>query len=128
MQFRESRIQNSTWTYSVIPCLEPLYLAPLFVFISNNFGTVGDFYESARRDTFYQALTKFTQDGENVRFLSNLVFAEDGTIEVPNFEIGGLSIIVVRVSLIRDYKRHTVSHLLQTPIHFWGALFRSVPT
>lgn len=34
------------------------------------------------RDTFYTALTTFTEDGDNARFLGDLVFTEAGTIEV----------------------------------------------
>lgn len=33
-------------------------------------------------DSFYEALANFTQDKENLRFLSDIVYADDDTIEV----------------------------------------------
>lgn len=83
------------WIYPATPLVNPLYLVPFSVFISNNVGMVETFYVYAHRDTFYEALAKFTRDGENARFLSDLVFAEDGTIEVTNYESGDIAIIVV---------------------------------
>lgn len=36
------------------------------------------------RATFYTALSEFVEDGENARFLSDVVFNEDGTILVSH--------------------------------------------
>lgn len=42
------------------------------------------YYVYADQDTFYEALANFTKEGENSRFLSDIVYADDNTIEVPD--------------------------------------------
>eukprot|EP00904_Undaria_pinnatifida_P008204 jgi/Undpi1/4513/HiC_scaffold_18.g07867.m1 len=43
--------------------------------------TYGGFPVYDDRDTFYPALANFTQDGQNVRFLADIVYNDDGEIE-----------------------------------------------
>lgn len=55
---------------------------------SANVGTSGGFpvYDDAA--TFYTALSDFTAEGVNARFLTDIVFNDDGTIKV-NIYVGG---------------------------------------
>lgn len=51
---------------------------------SSNVGTSGGYAVYEDRATFYTALSEFVEDGENARFLSDVVFNEDGTILVSH--------------------------------------------
>lgn len=53
--------------------------------LSANVGTREGFQVYEDRDTFYTALQAFTQDGENIRFLSNIFYDGDGKIEAGFF-------------------------------------------
>ena len=45
-------------------------------------GTLGDYYVYEDRDTFYTALANFTADGDNGRFVSDIIYNDDGQIQV----------------------------------------------
>eukprot|EP00904_Undaria_pinnatifida_P008217 jgi/Undpi1/4525/HiC_scaffold_18.g07879.m1 len=48
----------------------------------SNVGTLGDYYVYEDRDTFYTALANFTADGENGRFVSDIIYNDDGRIQI----------------------------------------------
>lgn len=54
---------------------------------SANVGTSGGHAVYDDRDTFYPALAEFTEEGDNVRFLSDIVYADDGEIEISRTEV-----------------------------------------
>lgn len=54
---------------------------------SANVGTSGGYPVYEDRDTFYTALTAFTDDADNVRFVSNIVYDDDGEIEISRSEL-----------------------------------------
>eukprot|EP00904_Undaria_pinnatifida_P008203 jgi/Undpi1/4512/HiC_scaffold_18.g07866.m1 len=49
---------------------------------STNVGTSGGYAVYDGRDTFYSALAEFIGDGDNVRFLADIAYMDDGTIEI----------------------------------------------
>lgn len=49
---------------------------------SSNVGTSGGYSVYTDRDTFYTALAEFTKDGDNADFQSDIVYNDDGEIEV----------------------------------------------
>ena len=49
---------------------------------SANVGTSGGYGVYDDREPFYPALTEFVEEGDNVRFLSDIVYMDDGEIEV----------------------------------------------
>lgn len=57
------------------------YTKRVCVFASANVGTSGGYPVYEDRDTFYTALAAFTDDEDNVRFVSNIVYDDDGQIE-----------------------------------------------
>lgn len=59
--------------------LSPLETA---VAASTHVGTSGGFPVYDDPDTFYTALSEFTQDGANSRFASGIIYETDGTIAV----------------------------------------------
>lgn len=63
--------------------IPPVLPGLLFVdsFIRTDVTTYGGFPVYDDRDTFYPALHNFTQDGQNVRFLADIVYNDDGEIE-----------------------------------------------
>lgn len=57
-------------------------------------GTYDGYFVYTDRDTFYEALGDFTHDGDNERFLADIVYAEDNsTIEVRD---GGGGVVTGR--------------------------------
>eukprot|EP00903_Cladosiphon_okamuranus_P015713 g14505.t1 len=54
---------------------------------SANVGTSGGYPVYDDPATFYTALSEFTEDGENARFLSDLVFNDDGTILISQTDM-----------------------------------------
>eukprot|EP00903_Cladosiphon_okamuranus_P022061 g20288.t1 len=54
---------------------------------SANVGASGGYPVYDDQATFYTALSEFTEDGENARFLSDLVFNDDGTILISRTEM-----------------------------------------
>ena len=48
---------------------------------SANVGTSGGYQVYDDPATFYTALSEFTEDGVNARFLSDVIFDDDGTIK-----------------------------------------------
>lgn len=60
----------------------------VYVFASGNVGTSGGYPVYEDRDTFYTALAAFTEDEDNVRFVSNIVYNDDGEIEASASRTG----------------------------------------
>lgn len=58
----------------------------MYVATSTNVGTSGGYPVYVDRDTFYTALAAFTADEDNVRFLSDIVYNDDGRIEASSSE------------------------------------------
>ena len=72
--------------YGVKPsCRRRVYPMPcMFTAASANVGTSGRHSVYEDRETFYPALAAFTEDEDNVRFLSDIVYNDDGEIEASD--------------------------------------------
>ena len=94
----------------------------MYIATSTNVGTSGGYPVYDDRDTFYTALAAFTADEDNVRFVSDIVYNDDGLIEASAVGPRGCVRQRGKVSAKRNVTIRVAPRVSEAPFFARGAV------